>query len=257
MRVYINEQFLKRTRRLSTILFFASLAILGGGLAVSYTVNAANSILLLLPFIAMPIGLLTTWWSVRLSNQYVRKPHPEDVLQEAFKNAGAHSVAYHYLFKAKHILVCSQGVYVIGTRFQDGLFRVRDQKLSSSRGRNPLGAVMTLMRQEQLGDPVKDVESAAVDLNSQLEASGIDVPVYPVLVFTSDKAQLDVEGELPISILLSNPTLKKGTLKAMLKGDRKRDPVLSTAQISQIEAALNERLALPALPTEVEPATVK
>ena len=175
MRVYINEQFLKRTRRLSTILFFASLGILGGGLAISYSVNYANSILLLVPVVAMPIGLLTTWWSVRLSNEYVRKPHPEDVLQDAFKSAGAHSVSYHYLFKAKHVLVCAQGVYVIVTRFQEGLFRGRNEQVINPRSRNPIGALLTLMRQEQMGDPIKEAQIAATELQARLEENDLVV----------------------------------------------------------------------------------
>jgi nitrogen fixation-related uncharacterized protein len=246
MRVYINEQFLKRTRRLSTILFFASLAILGGGLAISYSVNYANTILLMVPVVAMPVGLLTTWWSVRLSNQYVRKPHPEDVLQEAFKSAGAHSVSYHYLFKAKHVLVCAQGVYVIVTRFQEGLFRGRNEKVVNARGGNPIGFMVTLMRQEQMGDPIKEAQTAADELEALLVEYGIHVPVQPLIVFTSEKAQLEVEGEMPIPILLTNPVLKKGTLKALLKGERKREATLSPNQLNEIETALNAGLALPA-----------
>jgi len=252
MRVYINEQFLKRTRRLSTILFFASLAILGGGLAISYSVNYANSILLMVPVVAMPIGLLTTWWSVRLSNQYVRKPHPEDVLQDAFKSAGAHSVSYHYLFKAKHVLVCAQGVYVITTRFQEGLFRGRNEQVVNARGGNPINFAMTLMRQEQLGDPVKEAQLAAADLEARLEEAGVHVPVQPLVVFTSEKAQLEVDGEMPVPILLTNPVLKKGTLKALLKGERKREATLSPAQVAEIESVLNAGLALPAPPVEDE-----
>ena len=246
MRVYINEQFLKRTRRLSTILFFASLGILGGGLAISYSVNSANSILLLVPVVAMPIGLLTTWWSVRLSNEYVRKPHPEDVLQDAFKSAGAHSVSYHYLFKAKHVLVCAQGVYVIVTRFQEGLFRGRNEQVVNPRSRNPIGALLTLMRQEQMGDPIKEAQIAATELQARLEENNLHVAVQPLVVFISEKATLEVEGELPIPVLLSNSVLKKGTLKALLKGERKRDAVLTPAQITAVEAALNAGLALPA-----------
>jgi len=252
MRVYINEQFLVRTRRLSTILFFVSLGILGGGLAISYSVNYANTILLMVPVVAMPVGLLTTWWSVRLSNQYVRKPHPEDILQDAFKSAGAHSVSYHYLFKAKHVLVCAQGVYVITTRFQEGLFRGQNQQVVKARGANPISFFLTLMRQEQMGDPVKEAQIAAAELESRLKEYDVDVPVQPLVVFTSDKAQIEIEGEMPIPILMSNPVLKKGTLKALLKGDRKREPALTPAQVSAVETALNAGLALPAPPSDAE-----
>ncbi|MHB8753021.1 MAG: hypothetical protein ACYDBJ_28010, partial [Aggregatilineales bacterium] len=67
MRVYLNEQRLKRNRQLATILFVASLVILFGGLIISYTVTADKYYLMIVPLIAMPIGLLTTWWSVRLT----------------------------------------------------------------------------------------------------------------------------------------------------------------------------------------------
>lgn len=228
MRVYLNEQRLKRNRQLATILFIASLVILFGGLIISYTVNAANYGLMIVPLVAMPIGLLTTWWSVRLTNQYVRKPHAEDVMQAAFKGAGAHSVAYHYLFKANHVLVCPQGVYAIVARFQDGIFRVQGERIFNARGRNPIGGFMTLMRQEQMGSPIHEAQVAAAELQTQLDAAlaetesgpSLDLVVQPVVVFTSEKADLDIQKDSPIPVVLAVHKPKRPSLKVLLRAER-------------------------------------
>lgn len=228
MRVYLNEQRLKRNRQLATILFVSSLVILFGGLLISYTVSAANYALMLIPLVAMPVGLVTTWWSVRLTNQYVRKPHAEDVLQAAFKGAGAHSVAYHYLFKANHVLVCPQGVYAIVARFQDGVFRVRGETIYKIGSRNPIGGFMTAMRQEQMGSPIREAQIAAADLQSQLDAAlaetesgtSLDVVVQPVVVFTSNKADLDIQDDPPIPVVLAEAKPKRPSLKVMLRSER-------------------------------------
>ncbi|MHB8751151.1 MAG: hypothetical protein ACYDBJ_18425, partial [Aggregatilineales bacterium] len=274
------------------ILFVASLVILFGGLIISYTVTADKYYLMIVPLIAMPIGLLTTWWSVRLTNQYVRKPHAEDVMQAAFKGAGAHSVAYHYLFKANHVLVCPQGVYAIVARFQDGIFRVQGERILNARGRNPIGGFMTLMRQEQMGSPIHEAQMAAAELQTQLDEAlaetesgpSLDLVIQPLVVFTSEKADLDIQQDPPIPVVLAAHKPKRPSLKVLLRAeraeraelpepnrkDRKRggsgkakprkpsepreladgeadaeiEPLLSASQITLIEEALNSHLAI-------------
>jgi hypothetical protein len=292
MRVYLNEQRLKRNRQLATILFVGSLVILFGGLLISYTVTPANYGLMLIPLVAMPVGLLTTWWSVRLTNQYVRKPHAEDVMQAAFKGASAHSIAYHYLFKANHVLVCPQGVYAFVARFQDGLLRVQGEHIFKAGSRNPIGGFLTVMRQEQMGSPIREAQVAAADLQSQLDealaetenGSNLDLVVQPVVVFTSNKADLDIQQDPPIPVVLAEAKPKQPSLKVMLRAERaeraelpepnrkarKRggsvktkarkqsepressdaeaeaeiEPLLSASQIALIEEALNTHLAI-------------
>jgi len=260
MRVFLNEQRVKRNRRIATYLFFVSIVILLGGLVVSYTVTATNPELMIIPLIAMPVGLVTTWFSVRLTNQYVRKPYAEDVLQAAFKGVSAHSVAYHYLFQANHVLVCEQGVYAFVARFQEGIFRVTGDKIINPRARGPLGGFMTLMRQEQLGNPILDAQVAAaqlqVVLDEALQEAGVmqefNITVQPVVVFTAEKADLDIREEPPIPVVLAIPKKDKPSLKGLLKEDRKQSEVLLNApQVSAIEEAFNTRLMIQtALPAE-------
>jgi len=253
MRVFLNEQRVKRNRRLATYLFFVSIVILLGGLVISYTVGPTNPDLMIVPLIAMPVGLLTTWLSVRLTNQYVRKPYAEDVLRAAFKGVSPHSVAYHYLFKANHVLVCQQGVYAFLARFQEGNFRVTGDQVINPRARGPFGSFMILMRQEQLGTPIREAQAAAgelqIVLDEALKEANIDntiaVVVQPVVVFTAEKADLDIREEPPIPVVLAIPKKGKPALKTLLKDDRKLSEMLLTgAQVSAIEEALNTRLMI-------------
>ncbi len=256
MRIFLNEQRLKRNRQMATIMFFASLVILLGGLLVSYTVTNSDPNLMVIPLIAMPIGLFTTWWSVRLTNQYVRKPHAEDVMQAAFKGVSAHSVAYHYLFKANHVLICQQGVYSFLTRFQDGVFRVQGDRVTNLRARGPIGGLLTVMRQEQIGKPIAEAQLSAAELQEVLDdalketpgGAPINVVVQPVVVFLSEKARLDIQAPPPIPVVLAQPNKDRKdqpSLKALFKEDRKHtEDALTAAEVNAIERALNTRLMI-------------
>ncbi len=246
MRVVTNEQRIKRNRQIAQYLFFISLVILIGGLIITNTnIGRDNTLLAFAPCLVLPIGLITTWASVRLTNQYVREPHPEDAIQAGLKGASHHSILYNYLFKANHVLVCPQGVFAITTRFQNGPYLIKGDQWINRKSRGPMGLFMTLMRQEQIGKPAQEAQTAAADLQSYVDDAlpGEGVTVQPVLVFTSDKAQFEVE-QSAIPVVLANPK-KKPSLKALVRGSKaKGDALLTPAQISKIEAELNSVLSI-------------
>jgi len=248
MRVFTNEDLIKRNRRLAQILFFASLIILIGGLVLTNTLARSNYILMALPVLAMPIGLITTWISVRLTNQYVREPHPENAIQTGLKGASHNTVLYNYLFKANHVLITPQGVFAIITRFQDGVFTVKGDKITSSKSIGPLGWFFGLMRQDQLGKPITEARTAAADLQKQLDAAlpNLKVTVQPVVLFVSEKAQIETADGLSsdVPVVLAN-SKKKPSLKGLLREGKKQSaPLLSPAQLRRVEDALNGELSI-------------
>lgn len=245
MRVLTNEQLIRRNRTIAQVLFIVSLVILIGGLIVTNTIGRDTTLLTLVPCLVMPVGLITTWFSVRLTNQYVRLPHPEDAVQAGLKGSGRGTVLYNYLFKADHVFVCPQGVYAIVTRFQDGLFRVQGETITNTRTRGILGRWMTFMRQEQLGDPFKDARTAAADLQARIDEAlpNEGITVQPVVVFVSEKVALEIENPA-IPVVLANPK-KKPSLRSLIRDPKKRaDKQLTPAQIAKIQSALNADLAI-------------
>ncbi len=250
MRVFTNEQLLRRNRQIAQFLFIFSLVILIGGLIITNTAARDNTALMVIPLLIMPVGLITTWISVRLTNLYVREPHPADALQAALKGVSRQSVLYNYLFKAQHVLICPQGVYAIVTRFQDGTFRAQGETVRSARKRSPFSALFVLMRQEQLGNPIKDARAAAADLQTRIDALLPDakIVVQPVVAFISDKAQID-EASPAVPVVLANipksgSAVKKPSFKGLLRDKKQSTPALSFAQIARLEAGLNTSLSI-------------
>ncbi|NJL93399.1 MAG: hypothetical protein HC915_06545, partial [Anaerolineae bacterium] len=93
--------------------------------------------------------------AVRMTNLWVRQPHPWDALQDGLKGVSGDLVLYNFLLPAPHVLVAPSGIYAIETRFQD-----RPQQVSGDRWR-PNRGLFTFMRQEQIGNPSNDAQQAA------------------------------------------------------------------------------------------------
>jgi hypothetical protein len=250
MRIYKNDQQIKRNRRVAQILFFVSLAILVSGLIVTNSVTRNEVLITLVPCVVLPIGLVTTWLSVRMTNQYIREPHPEDVLQLAAKGVGQDSAIYHYLFKANHVLICPQGVFTFTTRFQQGPIKVKGTAIIDYKARGIFGKWLTFMRQEQLGEPFKEADEAAESIQPLIDEAlpQAQLEVQPVIVFINPKVQMEVEDS-PIPVVFGDPK-KKPSLKTLLRESRREGTALTPKQLSLIEERLNSELRIQSTPIE-------
>lgn len=228
MRVVTNQPHVKRNQQIAQYLFFISLAILFGGLLFTNTLARENDLLLLVPCLAMPLGLITTMISVRLTNQYVRPPHPEDAIREGLKGINRRSVLYNYVLPTRHVLLAPQGVYTFTTRFQESRFKIEGDKWFSWKARGPLAPLFLFLKQESLGDPFgqaeKEAQTVQTIVDEALPKSGIKV--QPVVVFTGQKAILEVDNPT-IPVVYADPK-KKPSLKGLLRDEQrsKQDKVL-------------------------------
>jgi hypothetical protein len=244
MRVVTNQQRVNRNRQIAQTLFFASLVILFGGLIITNTVGRTSDLLIALPCLIMPIGLVTTIVSIRLTNQYVREPHPEDAIANGLKGINKRSVLFNYLLPANHVLVSPLGVYTFTTRFQESRFRVEGSKWISWKARGPLAPIFLFLKQEGFGDPFKQANNEADTIEAILKVKlpNAKVEVQPVVVFTSSRATVEiVDPDLPV--VYADPKLKP-SLKALMRDDKKRDDIqpLSPAEMDAIEQALLDTL---------------
>src|SRR5215467_8785152 len=150
MRVVINQGRMNRNRLIAQILFFVSLAVLIGGLIFTNTLAVQTGLLVLVPLLVMPIGLTTTVISVRLTNEFVRLPHPDEAIDEGLDGIDPRSVLYHYTLPVKHVLVAPQGVYSLTTRFQETRYTIEGDTWLNWKGRGPLAPLFLFLRQEAL-----------------------------------------------------------------------------------------------------------
>ena len=239
MRIVTNRKRVQRSRSNAQYLFFLSLAVLFGGLIFTNTLAKQNDALLLLPCAIMPLGLVTTLVSVRLTNQYVRLPHPEDAIRDGLKGINRRSILYNYLLGPNHVLITPQGVFSLTTRFQETRFKIEGDKWFNAKRRGPLAPFFLFLKQEALGDPFKQAKQEAEAVQPLVDQAlpGAGIKVQPVVVFTSSKATLDViDPTIPVAYADAK---KKPSLKALLKeGKQKEDAAkLTPEQIEAIDGA--------------------
>jgi len=166
MRIVTNTKLVRRNNRIAQYLFFFSLGVLILGFFITnqqlfgVEVNSpeAETLILLLPSLILPLGLISTLFSVRMTNLWIRRPRPEDVLAENLKGLSNKSVLYNYYhFPARHVLICPQGIFAIVTRFQDGNYTVEGNKWRTHR--SPLSRILSIFRLDSIGDPMPSAPS--------------------------------------------------------------------------------------------------
>jgi hypothetical protein len=220
MRVVTNREQIQRNRKIAQILFVVSIVILFGGLIITNVSTVRSDIMLFVPCLIMPIGLFTTLISVRLTNQYVRLPHPEDAIRDSLKGINKRSTLYNYVLKPKHVLLTPQGVYTLTTRFHETRIKVEGEHWINYKARGPLGPALVYLKQEHLSDPFKQARQEAASVQAIVDEAlpGSGITVQPIIVFTGLKANVEIEDPI-IPVVYADPK-KKPNLKAVIKEDK-------------------------------------
>ncbi|GIL09245.1 MAG: hypothetical protein BroJett033_7560 [Chloroflexota bacterium] len=240
MRTEINERLVKRNRRIAQWLFFVSFGILIGAFFITNqqamnTAASANTLMLLLSSLVLPLGLIATLISVRMTNLWIRQPRPEAALRDGLKGLSNRSVLYSYYHTpAQHVLVCPQGVFAIVTRFQEGSFSVEGDRWTTHGG--PLSAVMRVFRQDSVGRPNADAARAAGHVQKLLEPIAPGVTVRPLVVFVDPRARFTLNQPL-VPVLYANPKMEPNLKDYLRDLPREGITTLTQDQIKSFEAA--------------------
>ncbi len=242
MRVETNERLVNRNRRIAQYLFFAAfgIVIIGVLFINQQTSNLTSTnvaLVSLLQAALLPVALITTIISVRMTNLWMRQPRPEVAIREGLKGISNRSVLYNYYhFPARHVLICPQGVYAMITRFQDGRFTVNGDRWTAQR--SAAGRFLSIFRFDSIGNPNYDALRAAEHVKKLLEPIAPNVEVHPVIVFVDPKADVTmINPSIPVVYTTGkvSPTLKDLLRDSGVTKDS-RNP-LTPDQIEAFEAA--------------------
>jgi hypothetical protein len=241
MRTEVNSKLVERNRRLAQYLFFFSFAVLIGAFIITNqqafnpTAEADSALMLLLPSLVLPIGLIATLVSVRMTNLWVREPRPEKALKEGLKGLSNKSVLYSYFhIPARHVLIAPQGVYAITTRFQDGVYTVKGDKWSTQGG--ALATFTRIFRRDGIGNPNEEAQRAVEHLRKLLQPIAPEVEVKPLIVFTDPRARLTIENPT-IPVLHAHSDLEPNLKDFMRDVPKEGRSTLTPAQIEAFEQA--------------------
>lgn len=240
MRTVINDKLVQRNRRMAQYLFFLSFGVLIGAFIITnqqaFNPESADPLLsVVLPSLILPVGLVMTLLSVRMTNLWVREPRPEKVIKEGLKGLSNRSVIYHYFhFPARHVLICPQGVYAITTRFQEGVFSVEGDKWSQAG--SVLSSLLRVFRRDGIGNPTVDAQRAAEHVSKLLQPIAPNVEVRPLIVFTDPRARVNIINPT-VPVLYAKDELEPNLKDFMREVPKEKRISLTPEQIETFEEA--------------------
>ena len=226
----------QRIARLGMIAKWANLIGMGAlvaGLVMAFTLSENTSNLVLYQLLALTAGWLLSQVGIYLTHRYLRRPRPDEVLDEAVKKVARNGRFYHYLLPAPHVLLTPAGVIVFNAKYQGGNISVQDDKWKQS----GVG-LRKFFGQEGLGNPTREAETMVKAVASYINKHAPEVeelPIGAMIVFTTKGIpNLDVaESRIPAM----HATKVKGYLR-----QKKRTP-LPPATYDAIKAAFDQKAA--------------
>jgi len=228
MEIHTNERLIKRNARIGQITSITGLAILAGGMIISFTRPEMFSISL----VALLIGFGLSQIGIYFGNRWGRRPRPDEVLDTALKGLDGRYSIYHYTTPTSHLLVGPAGVWVLMPRHQAGTITYDENK---NRWRQQGGNLyLKIFAQENLGRPDLEVGSETHAIASFLEErlGEEKVPeVSAALVMTNEKCVVDADNA-------PAPTLEEKKLKDFIKKTAKSKPI-SLDLVKEIQTAFS------------------
>ncbi len=227
MRLITNEKLIKRNATLGKYTVIGGLAILVGGLIVSFS-KQNDPDWQLVPFYTLLVGFLLSNVGTYYFNRYVREPRADQALEAALKGSDDRYYFYNYRLPASHVLVCPAGIYVLVPKFQAGKVEW-DGKRWKHHGAS---LFRSIFGQEGLGNPNSEVASEIATLSKFLakKVGGELTPVQGIIVFYSPQAQVEAKNA-PI------PAMHVKQLKEYLR-KLPKGPSLNNQQITKLNEAI-------------------
>ncbi|MEN4100885.1 MAG: hypothetical protein ROW52_13265, partial [Anaerolineaceae bacterium] len=105
MKIVTNQKLIKRNSRIGQTTTLVSLAILAGGLFMSF-----NADLIQYSFFALLLGFILSQVGIHYGTKFGRSPRPDERLSQALKGLGEQYVLYHYSGPVPHLLVGPSGI---------------------------------------------------------------------------------------------------------------------------------------------------
>ena len=191
MKIASNTKLITRNNKIGRYTTFASLAVLGVGLYISFTAPEAFSWSLG----ALVIGFLLSQVGLTYSSKFGKSPRPDESLTQALKGLEDKFTLYHYESPTNHLLVGPAGVWVLLPYFQAGTIRYNAAKNRwTQKGGN---FFLKAFGQENLGRPDTEIQYGINETRKFLEKQLPDTELPEIraaLLFFNEKTELAVEG---------------------------------------------------------------
>jgi hypothetical protein len=224
MKVITNDRLIKRNSRIGQIATFAGLVVLVGGLIITFRNPAYAS----LSWVALIAGFGLSQVGLYFGNRWGRHPRPDELVDQGLKGLNDQYSIYHYVAPASHLLVGPSGLWVIMPYYQAGKI-IYEKNRYKQKGGGFMQKYLRIFGQDGLGRPDLEASSEVEAIDKFIKKNIPDVEFLEssvALVFTNDKADLEVENAPVLTIPLKS-------LKSAVRKSAKEKP-LSPDMIKQI-----------------------
>lgn len=193
MNITRNNSLIKRNARIAQVATFAGLAVLVGGMYVSFTYPTMVTVSML----SLLFGFILSQVGIFYMNRWGRKPRPDEMIDQALKGMDKRYALYHYAGPVSHLLVGPSGVWVLLPYYQRGTITYNKGRWRQVGG--GLGyAYLKVFAQEGLGRPELEVSGEVKSLQDFLKkklGEGEVPPVQAALVFLNPKAEINIPAD--------------------------------------------------------------
>jgi hypothetical protein len=224
MKSIIDQDKIRQRARLANIASVGGLVVL----LASVILPLVRAELLNLSKYILFLGLATSMIGIYYANRWVKKPRPEDSLNQALKGLSDKHRLYHYVsLPCDHVLLGPAEVVVLETVNLEGLFSYQDERWREAMN---FGRALRYIVEEHLGDPLKSAQASEhyiKRLFSEKIPDGETIPVRSIVVFVHPRVELKVKGA-PI------PVCKVDKLRRHFSGKENRMPVELYEQAQQL-----------------------
>jgi hypothetical protein len=228
MKIIKNEKLIKRNAQLGSWASLVALAVLGGGMYLSFT----RPELFTYSLIALLLGFTLTQIGMSMGNKFGRSPRPDEKLDAGLKGLQNEFVMYHYTTPASHLLVGPAGVWVVMPYHQRGQVEFKKDRWHM-RGGGFMQGYMRIFGQEGLGRPDIEIDNEIKSVKKHLlkHMDESELPeINALMVFTSDDIEIDAEGS-PV------PALKLKQLKDFVR-QKAKEKKLSAETLNKLKTLL-------------------
>jgi hypothetical protein len=230
MNIEINESLVRRNTRIAQIATFGGLAVLMGGMFLSFRMPNQFG----LSFAALMIGFALSQVGIYYTNRWGRRPRPYELLNQALKGLDGKYTLYHYITPASHLLVGPAGLWVLMPRYQRGTITYSNGRWHQKGG----NAYLKIFAQEGLGRPDLEVSGEVENVRNFLLKRLPEEKVPPIqaaLVFTNEKAVIQIDDDAETAAA----TLNINKLKEFIRKTAKSKPI-SYEKIQEIQRSISD-----------------
>lgn len=190
MNIITNEPLIKRNKRIAQLSMIAGLAVLGGGMYVSYKMPEQFG----LSLGALILGFGLSQLGIFFTKRWGRSPRPDELINQALKGLDSKYTLYHYRTPTSHLLVGPGGVWVLMVRHIPGVI-----SFSNGRWRQRGGNLyLKIFGQETLGRPDLEIgfemENVEKFLKRILPEEKVP-PIQAALTFAHPKVEIDISPD--------------------------------------------------------------